>query len=67
MILLSWQIPLEIHQSGHAMGGNGGLQIFCPKCLWTFENFPFHFFKTLGWFFLVAIPSIVQKVNPLTR
>jgi hypothetical protein len=33
MILLSGQIPVEIHQSGHAMGGNGGLRIFCLKCL----------------------------------
>jgi len=35
MILLSGQIPLETHQSGHAMGGNGGLGFFCPKCLWA--------------------------------
>jgi hypothetical protein len=33
MILLSGQIPLEIHQSGHAMGGNGGLKFFNPKWL----------------------------------
>jgi len=32
MILLSGKIPLETHQSGHAMGGNGGLRIFCPIC-----------------------------------
>jgi len=28
MILLSGKIPLEIHQSGHAMGGNGASEIF---------------------------------------
>jgi len=33
MILLSGQIPLEIHQSGHVAGSNGGLGIFCLKCL----------------------------------
>jgi hypothetical protein len=33
MILLSEQTPLETHQNGHAMGGNGGLGIFCLKCL----------------------------------
>jgi len=32
MILLSGQIPLETHKSGHTMGGNDGLGIFCPKC-----------------------------------
>jgi hypothetical protein len=32
MILLNGQIPLELHQSGHAMGGNSGLEIFYPKC-----------------------------------
>jgi hypothetical protein len=26
MILLSGQISLEIHQSGHEVGGNGGLE-----------------------------------------
>jgi len=31
------------------------------------ENFPFHLFKLLGWVFPVAIPSIVHKVNHLTR
>jgi hypothetical protein len=39
MILLSGQIPLGIHQSGHAMGGNGGLGIFCPKWLWAWLKF----------------------------
>jgi hypothetical protein len=33
MILLSEQIPLEVHQNGHAMGGNGGLRIFHPTFL----------------------------------
>jgi hypothetical protein len=28
MILLSGQIPLEIHQSGHVAGSNGGLGNF---------------------------------------
>jgi hypothetical protein len=31
------------------------------------ENFPFHLFKPREWFFLVVIPSIVHKVNHLTR
>jgi hypothetical protein len=35
MILLSGQIPLKTHQSGHAMGGNGSLGIFCMKCFQT--------------------------------
>jgi len=52
MILLSGQIPLEFHQSGHAMGGNGGLQIFYPKRLWTWLKI-FHstFSNHLGGFF----------------
>jgi len=29
---LNGQIPLKIHQSGHAMGSNGGLGIFSLKC-----------------------------------
>jgi len=33
MILLSEQIPLKTHQSGHVVEGNGGLGIFCLKCL----------------------------------
>jgi hypothetical protein len=32
MILLSGRIPLETHQSGYAIGSNGGLQIFYLKC-----------------------------------
>jgi hypothetical protein len=32
MILLSRQIPLKTHHNGHAVGGNGGLGIFGPKC-----------------------------------
>jgi hypothetical protein len=35
MILLSGQIPLEIHQIGHVVGGNRGLRIFCLKCIQT--------------------------------
>jgi len=33
MIVLSGQIPLKTHQSGHVVGSNGGLGIFCSKCL----------------------------------
>jgi len=40
VILLSGQIPLEAHQNGHAMGGNGGLGIFHST-----------FLKHLGGFF----------------
>ncbi len=35
IILLNGQIPLETHQSGHVLRGNGGLGIFCPKYLLT--------------------------------
>jgi len=28
------------------------------------ENFPFHLFKPLGWFYLMVILSIVLKVTP---
>jgi hypothetical protein len=31
MILLSGQIPLEIHQIGHVVGGNGGLRNLLPE------------------------------------
>jgi hypothetical protein len=30
----------------------------------TIENFPFHIFKPLGWFFLMVILGIVLKVTP---
>jgi len=63
MILLNGQIPLEIHQIGHAMGSNGGLKMHLSMV----ENFPFHVFKPLGWVFLVVILGIVHKVNYLTR
>jgi len=33
MILLKGKIPLKTHQSGHVVGGNGGLEIFYLKCL----------------------------------
>jgi len=63
MILLNGQIPLEIHQIGHAMGSNGGLKMHLSMV----ENFSFHVFKPLGWVFLVIILGIVHKVNYLTR
>jgi hypothetical protein len=52
MILLSGQISLKTHQSGHAVGGNGGLGIFCPKCFWAWlKKIHFTFSNHLGGFF----------------
>jgi len=59
--------PTIISQSGHAMGGNGGLVIFYLMPLGMVENFTFHLFKPLGWFFLVVILGIVHKVNHCTK
>jgi hypothetical protein len=42
MILLSGQILVETHQSGHAMGGDNNLGIFCMKCLQAWLRI-FHF------------------------
>jgi hypothetical protein len=51
MILLSVKIPLKIHQSGHAMGGNGGSKIFYPECLWArLKTFHSTFSNHLGGF-----------------
>jgi hypothetical protein len=30
---IEWANPLETHQSGHAMGGNGDFLKNCLKCL----------------------------------
>jgi hypothetical protein len=46
MILLNGQIPLKTHQSGHEVGGNGGLKIFCSKCLCAWLNFSIPLFQT---------------------
>jgi hypothetical protein len=46
MILLSGQISLETHQSGHVVGGNDGLIIFYPKCLWAWLKFSIPPFQT---------------------
>jgi hypothetical protein len=64
---VEWANPLEIHQNGHVVGGNGGLGIFCPKCLRTWLKI-FHctFLKHKGWFCLMVTPTIVHKVNHLT-
>jgi hypothetical protein len=46
------QIPLEIYQSGHVVGGNGSLGIFYPKCFWAWLNFfDSTFSNHLGGFF----------------
>jgi hypothetical protein len=53
MILLSGQIPLKTHQSGHVVGGNGGLGILCLKCLRTWLK-TFHSTFQTTW---VVFPS----------
>jgi len=67
-ILLNGQISLKTHKNDHAIGGNGGLRIFCSKMSFDMvKKFPLHIFKPLGWFFLMAILSIVHKVIHLTN
>ncbi len=46
MILLSGQIPLEIHQSGHEMGGNGGLESFAQNAFGHGWKFSIPLFQT---------------------
>jgi len=46
-------IPLKTHQSGHAMGGNGGLGILCLKCFRARLKF-FHSIFQTTW---VVFPS----------
>jgi hypothetical protein len=66
MILLSGKIPSEIHQSGHAMGGNGGSKKFCPKCLWArLKIFHSTFSNHLGDFFKWSLQALCTRLTTL--
>jgi hypothetical protein len=48
---VKWANPTKTYQSGHVVGGNGGLKIFYLKCLWAcLKKFHSTFSNHLGGF-----------------
>jgi hypothetical protein len=65
---VEWANPIRNSPKWSCNGKQWWFRKFLPKMpLDMVENFPFHFFKPLGWLFLVAILGIVQNVNHITR
>jgi hypothetical protein len=65
---VEWENPIRNSPKWSCNGRQWWFRNFLPKMpLGKVENFPFHLFKPLGWFFQVVIRGIMHKVNHFTR